>query len=600
MLKSIFVATLFFNLLATASAVANPLALFVEQCLQYQPDLGQDKLVSFQSVEQQAVEFEKRTLALNNINDRIQYYRPFANDSLNRQGLLWCQLHLADELYALATAANTQRLIDQLLQLRPPYDQLGQRLVAIRQSQWELIEKSKLHSAQASNNQALSQRLFSMQFNQQDCVISNELSSESSNTNIDIRIAKYLITQPNEHCRKQVWLAYQIRAKDKQAPALALIHQLQLQHAILQDYDNTAQAQLSSHGLTPPLLEQFLASQTSNLGIAPWNIAHALSRVSNSSAIKSITTDAFLQQIFESLKALDLKFELITIDDDKIDDPKINKTTSLADSQHSSLSEAHLIRVWHQQRLLGEIFTYPQDKQHNPLNIDGQLIKQTVVGHQFGQYSLSFPSQLIHVKQQQKLINRLSQAIVSLAQGGQFYFITNRAQNTDAHAIATQWLAHYITQQLNLSQLPKRHQLAAQYQQQLWVFRTKVSLAFYQYKGNFKGTQQDIWLSHNQPLSVAFEQSFGLPWPNATDAIYSYQAIANQGINHYLPLWQTALTQLIIADTPTNISTRAIFNLLVVNETHLTLDDQLEQLIGPPIDPHSLIRRFKHAGTTQE
>ncbi|MGI2105048.1 hypothetical protein ACRN9A_07745 [Shewanella frigidimarina] len=600
MLKSIFVATLFFNLLATASAVANPLALFVEQCLQYQPDLGQDKLVSFQSVEQQAVEFEKRTLALNNINDRIQYYRPFANDSLNRQGLLWCQLHLADELYALATAANTQRLIDQLLQLRPPYDQLGQRLVAIRESQWELIQKSKLHSAQASNNQALSQQQFTMQFNQPDCALTNELNADSNNTNIEIRIAKYLLKQPNEHCRKQAWLAYQIRAKDKQASALALIHRLQQQHAIAQDYDNSAQAQLSLHDLTPQLLTQFLASQTINLDIAPWNIANALSRVSNSSTIKPIATDAFLQKIFESLKALDLKFEFITVGDARVDHSKIDKTTSPSDSQQNSLSDTQLIRVWHQQRLMGEIFTYTQDEQHNPLNVDSQLIKQTVIGHQFGQYSLNFPSQLTNVKQQQKLINAISRAIVSLAQGRQFYFLTNRAQNTEAHAIATQWLAYYLEQQLNLPKLSKRHQLVAQYQQQLWVFRAKVSLAFYQYKGDFKGAQQEVWLSHNQSLSTAFEQSFGLPWPNATDAIFSYQAIANQSINHYLPLWQTALAQLIIAETPAQISPNEIFDLLVVNETHLTLNDQLERLIGLPIDPHSLIRRFKHAGTTQE
>ena len=76
------------------------------------------------------------------------------------------------------------------------------------------------HTAQASVNQALSQRQFIMQFNQQDCVLTNTLNEEPINTNIDIRLAKYLIHQPIEQCRKQAWLAYQIRAKDNKLQRL--------------------------------------------------------------------------------------------------------------------------------------------------------------------------------------------------------------------------------------------------------------------------------------------------------------------------------------------------------------------------------------------
>jgi hypothetical protein len=596
MLKSIFVATLFFNILATANAVANPLALFVEQCLQYQPDLEHDKFDYLASVEQQAVEFETRTIGLNNINDRIQYYRPFANNSLGRQGLLWCQLHLADELYALAIAPQTQFLIEQLLPLSPPYNQLGLRLIAIKQSLWPLADKSKLHSAQAIINQALSQRLLVMQFNQQDCMLSNEpvrLNTDDRNINISISIAKYLIKQPNEQCRQYAWIAYQIRAKDQQAPALSLIHQLQQQHALSQGFDNVAQAQLDNHGLNPALLELFLDGQTTPLNIAPWNIAHALASASKSPSEPPLSANAFLQQIMDSLTPLGITFERL------IDLQHIDKDSTSDSHQQAALDNIHIIRVWHQQRLLGEIFTYPQAMEQARLKLNSQLIRQAVIGHQFGLYALSFPQQLTRVEQQ-KLINQFSQAIVSLAQGGQFYFLSHRGQNSDAHAIATQWLTHYIQQRLALPLLSDRSQLAANYQKQLWVFRTKVALDFYQYRGDITGTDQHIWLSHNQSLSDKFEQSFGQPWPNATDAIYSYQAIANQGISHYLPLWQTALTQLIIADTPPTIPTRDIFNLLVINETHKTLNDQLEQLIGSPIDPHSLIRRFKHAGITQE
>ncbi|MGX9460319.1 hypothetical protein ACWXWU_03640 [Shewanella sp. A14] len=584
MLKSIFVVILFFNMLVTVNAVANPLALFVEQCLQYQPNLGQNSFANFQSVEQQAVEFEKHTLALNNINDRVQYYRPFANDSQNQQGLLWCQLHLADELYTLTSSPNIQLLIEKTPFLSLPYNQFGKRLASIKQSQWSLIEKSKLHSAQASIHQALSQRQFTLHFNQQDCVLTN--NSDTEHTNIKTSLAKYLIKQPQEHCRKQAWLAYQVRNKTKQIPALELIHQLKQKHAILQGYNNTAQEQLARYGLTPQQLQQFLTSQTTNLKIAPWNIAHALANTKKSPNINPLASRQFLQQALDSLASLGLTFEHIT-----------QKKTTI---DTTSTDNTYIIRVWHQQRLLGEMFIDPQSKSQSNSNINAQLIKQTVIGHQFGQYALSFPVLLTHVEQQQKLINALSQAIVSLAQGGSFYFLTNKAQNPNAHAIATQWLMHYIQQQLNLPQMSERRRLAAQYQQQLWVFRAKVTLAFYQYSGKFDNAEQHNWLNHNLQLSSAFEQSFGQQWPNATDEIYSYQAIANEGISHYLPLWQTALTQLIIAETSTRLSTTEIFNVLVVNEKQLSLNDQLEQLIGLPTDPHSLIRRFKHAGTTQE
>jgi len=599
MLKSIFLVTLCFNLLAAADAVANPLALFIEQCLQYQPNLEQDRLAAWPSVEQHAVEFENKTIALNNINDRIHYYRPFANDSLSRQGLLWCQLHLADELYALATSPQTQSLIDQLQQLAPPYNQLGQRLMAIKQSQWPLVDKSKLHSAQASINQALSQGSFTLQFNQQDCMWPNKPNLDNADDgyiNSNSRIAKYLIKQPNEQCRKDAWIAYQIRSKHRQTAALSLIHQLQQHHALSQGYDNAAQAQLFTHGLTPTLWQQFLDSQTTNLNITPWNIAHALARASasNLSNRNAISANAFLQQIIDTLAPLGITVEQL------MDEPHTDKDSTSKRREQTTVDNIHIIRVWHQQHLLGDIFTYPQVQQQARIKVNGQLIKQTVIGHQFGQYALSFPPQLTRVEQQQKLINVLSEAIVSLAQGGQFYFLSHRGQNPDAHAIATQWLAHYIEQQLALPLLSERRQLVANYQKQLWVFRAKVALGFYQYPGDIAATDPQGWLGYNQQLSDDFAHSFGQQWPNATDAIYSYQAIANKGISHYLPLWQTALTQLIIAQTPATISSRDIFNLLVVNETHISLNDKLEQLIGSPIDPHSLIRRFKHAGTTQE
>ena len=129
------------------------------------------------------------------------------------------------------------------------------------------------------------------------------------------------------------------------------------------------------------------------------------------------------------------------------------------------------------------------------------------------------------------------------------------------------------------------------------VFRSKVALHYYQFSGNLDNSD---WLAYNTELSAAFADSFGQSWPGATDAIYSFQAIANEGISHYLPLWQDAVAQLIISQSAAQHSSLDIFNLLIVNEAYLPFNDQLEQLIGSPIDPHSLIWRFKHASTAQE
>ncbi len=589
MLKSISLVILSFSLCATASAVANPLALFVEQCLQYQPKLTYLSQNSSLTAAQQAVEFEKNTLALNNINDRIQYYRPFATESISKQGLLWCQLHLADELNALTQAEETQKLIDVLQHQPSPYKQLSGRLLTIKQNQWDVEQKSKLHSAQASVNQALSQRELHMQFNHKQCVLPQS-TTQIDTDNIDIHIAQYLIKQADENCRKQAWFAYQTRAKHKIKSALSYIHQLQQQRALTQGYQNTAEAVLASHGINPNLLSQFLTDQTEQLDTAPWNIARALSQTVKPEPIAAVSAQAYLLQLLTKLAPLGLSVELLT-------DNTQTETPVDTQSNDDAQPVINIIRLWHKQRLLGELYTYPLAQDTLSQGIDAQLIKQTVIGHQFGQYSITYPNTLNTQKQQIKLIDALSQAIVSLSQGSQYYLLSNKTQNSQQHAIASLWLSHYLRSTQAFSPISTREQLALQYQTQMRVFRAKVALSFYQFTGEIDDTE---WLSRNPSLSDEFANSFGQPWPQATDVIYSYQAIANQGISYYLPLWQQALIQLITQQGNDRLSNPAIFDLLVINEAYLPINDQLEQLIGLPVDPHSLIWRFKHAGTMQE
>jgi hypothetical protein len=586
MLKSISLVILSFSLLATAHAVANPLALFVEQCLLYQPDLTALDSDNTLTANQKATEFELQTLALNNINDRVQYYRPFATDTLSKQGLLWCQLHLADELYELLNAKTTKQLIDSLQ--TTPYQPLAEQLIHLQQSQWELTAKSKLHSAQAAVTQALAERQLTMQFNDEQCKITDPSGSntQQEQPNIDIRIAKYLLVQPNEDCRKQAWFAYQTRAKSKIQSAISFIHELNQQQAQAQGYQNAAQLMLAPYDLSPAMLNMFLDSQTKQLTVAPWNMAQALSHTQKASAIKPISAHDYLLVLLSKLTEFGIIAQSIPPDRLEHHPPT-----------QAGQTQVQIIRIMHQQRVLGEIYTYPQTQQPLPFKVNGQLIKQTVIGHQFGQYALSFPDQLTTQSQQLQLINELSHAIVSLAQSGQFYLLNRKTQNLQRHAVASLWLSHFLSQSEPFAPMSEREQLTQAYQTQMNVFRSKASLMFYQYSASL--THED-WLKADKDLSAAFEQSFGRPWPHATDAIYSYQAIANKGISLYLPLWHQAIAQLIMTQAPVAYSAQDIFDLLIVNESQLSFNNQLEQLIGPPIDPYSLIRRFNHAETPQE
>ncbi|GGB48906.1 hypothetical protein [Shewanella inventionis] len=593
MLKSISLVILSFSLLATANAVANPLALFVEQCLQYSPNLSALAQQSPDKAAINAVEFEKQTLALNNINDRIQYYRPFANDNLSKQGLLWCQLHLADELYALNTSNNTQQLIESMHLLESPYNQLAQRLENIQQTQWDLIEKSKLHSAQATVDQALSTRQLQIKFNSTECELTpqthDHTQEQSQQSNINIHIAKYLHQQTNEQCRQKAWFAYQLRAKSKVHSALNVIHQLHQQRAQDKGYNNAAQLMLANSQLSPTNLKEFLDTQTASFSVAPWNLAQALSRTEKSPTITPVATKDYLARLLSQLSVFGIHTDLIK--DSAIQTAELTQNTG-EQKQHTQI-----LRIWHHQRLLGEIYTYPHTSQEQQLHVKGQLIRQSVIGHQFGQYALSFPIQLTQQKQQKQLIDELSQAIVSLSQGGQFYLLTHKTQNQQHHAIASMWLSHYLTQFQHFAPPSEREKLIQNYQTQMRVFKSKVALAFYQHSRSINDLE---WLTLKDDLSLAFTQGFGQPWPNATDTIYSFQAIANQGISYYLPLWQDAVAKLIINQASSTFSAVEIFNILVVNEAYLSFNDQLEQLIGAPIDPHSLIWRIKHVATAQE
>ena len=106
--------------------------------------------------------------------------------------------------------------------------------------------------------------------------------------------------------------------------------------------------------------------------------------------------------------------------------------------------------------------------------------------------------------------------------------------------------------------------------------------------------------SLHQSISNAFNDSFGVPWINGANAIFSYQAIANQGISYYLLVWQETLAQLIHTQTLSSSQAKDIFDVLIVNEHNQTIYDQLSVIFNQPMDFENLLRRINYAGTKQE
>ncbi len=579
MLKKIFAATLTFSLLATAPAVANPLNLFIQQCLRYQPSLSELDLT--RSVSQQAVQFEQLTLGLNNINDRLNYYRDLAINS-QRESILMCQLHLADELQTLLLEPKLDQLIMNLSQSQPPYSSLAETLTKVKQRQLDINTKSQLHNAQATIRRNLTNQHIAMVFNDKTCQLPTQTSHNSdtptansmlktTKPNLDVSLAKYLMSQPNEQCRKNAWLAYQSRAKDKNAASLDIIKQL---------LQATAFESLNTQILNVALLNEYLQQQTSNINLAPWNIGQHLASLPHQPYSGPLSANEIFTRVFTQLENLGIRIEALNLSD--ITDTKTVETSDTKRINTKDGVKNIIYRVWHQQRLLGELFVSPTGQ------TNAHVIRYPVIGHQFAQASISYSEAISNKRQANKLINAIAEAVTGLARGNKFYLINKQGKFADNHLLGQYWLSAYLRQQ-NDSVLSQREQVVQAYRRQLRVIRSKVIIDFYLNEP-----------SKQQQLSMAFKDSFNQEWQYATDLAFSFNGIANEGVNYYLPLWHQSLVSMIFESSKSSVTERQVFDILVVNEDNLPLMEQMFIILTPPNDPSSLIRRAFNAGHSQK
>ncbi|MBW3525131.1 peptidase M3A [Shewanella sp. NKUCC05_KAH] len=602
MLKPTFLVSLFgLSLYITNAAYAapSPVPLLVEQCLRLPSiDLAtvfaNARLTASElTLAQRALIFEQQMLGLNNINDRLNYYRGFSLASEEREGLLQCQLHLADTLSQLLSQTELSQLAYALAQGNAEQILLSQQLKQLLQQHWSAEEKAKLHTAQASIGQGLGSQQFNLAFNDSQCQPeatqqqhhlhkkgdkSDEPKPDNSKqSDFSGTIVSYLLTQENAVCRQNVWQAYQVRASETNQTALERIAEQRQQAATAAGFTDYSALVLSSQQLSSPeLVKAFLDSQTQDLQVAPWDIGRTLSQQASAKGPTWQTSDV-LSRSFTYLQVFGLHFETIE--------------TAKVDKIPADPNRPHIVRVYHQQRLLGEIYVA-----YNPNPQQGsqqQTLRQSVLGQQFGQQALDLKPQLSNYKDIEQLTESIAEAVTSLAKASHFYLNNAMGQSQDSYFVASLWLAevlrHQLFPQFEHTYLQERETLAKAYSKQLKVFRAKVAVNFYQ------NSSAQVY----PDLGAEFNASFGQDWPQTQDYPYSFNAIANEGPLYYQSLWQASLARLIDQSTFNCRDKLKLFNVLVINEDALSLSDQLKVVIGAPVDSAALIQRISNSAASE-
>ncbi|MCG9696560.1 M3 family metallopeptidase [Shewanella sp. Isolate11] len=550
MLKHILAAVLLS--LSWAAQAASPAFLLSQQCLQYQISIED---IESLSLEQQAVALERQLLGLFNLSDSVNYYRHYnstqqTDHTQSVEQLLRCQLTLADKFEQLAKMPLIGEITQRLNQSANNQDQrLGQRLTKLFNEPLSTDDKARSHVLQASILHALKQQKLSLVISQDQCLLKQDETSNGQTKRFSESIASYLIEQSDPNCRKQVWQAYELRAKAKNQVSLAALLSDKQQLAASHQFADYASYRLAEQYLfTPDLVEQFLNAITKP-SIAPWDLGLTLNQASKMQ-IEAISSQALLDNIAEQLKDLGITFEFIN---------------------------SQVMRVWHDQRLLGELYLGHQQR------IQASKIRLSVVGHQFGQVSFNYPRVLSDYRSQKQFIQQFSSALNLLVQGGHFYLINSLGESIDSSLVGQYWLATYLCQQL----LPpitadSREAYLYQYAQQLKIFRSKLALRFYQGKLD------------KQAMEQAFKHSFSQPWPQAVDAIYGFKGISNEGPLYYHTLWQQSVAQLIYQTQKCCQNQRQVFEILMINEAQLPFSAQLASLFGEAVSPSILINRIQH------
>ncbi|MCH1923818.1 M3 family metallopeptidase [Shewanella sp. C32] len=504
---------------SSAAHALDAVSLFVNQCLEYNDNFSADF--------SDATTLERQTLGLQNLNDRVQYYRQFQLSSDDQEWLLQCQLAVATTTTKLLHAPELTTLIEQLATSSQPQQRaLAARYRYFQQQQFNDADKIRLTTAQTAIKQRLSSSSFQLDFG--SCALGSPADEAQP---FDQSIARYLMAQPDEDCRYKVWSAFQTRAVDTVKADLATLTDIRDELAQAQGFHNYAELQFQ-HTLIGNAnnTKAFLQAMQQSVVVTPWNIGQQL-RTAAKTPFAQLSQAAYLQQLTAALATLGVRLETIN---------------------HEWL------RLWHQQRLLGDVML----TSGKPMAL---LLRRSVVGHQTGISYLSLPADFSRPAQVKRANNAMAEMLATMAASGRYSLLNEFAAESDTQYLAQDWLAHYLDQQLAVNYAANsREALFQQYQQQFERINALAALKFYT-------EDRSINLSHE------FAASFGRDWPQAALLPFTFPGIADAGPLYFSHLLQQQLSSELMQHTQ-NCDAALLFNRIVVNEQQQDVAQLLQQI----------------------
>ncbi|QSX35260.1 hypothetical protein JYB87_08745 [Shewanella avicenniae] len=535
-----FVLCLWFGMGATLpKAYAEQLdavSLFVNQCLDYSEQFTPD----FNS----ATALERNTIGLQNLADRLQYYRHFQLSNDDNEWLLQCQLSVADAINRLLNAPQMPAFIaQQTASNSPQLSALAKRYQFLRSQQFDAQQKLKLATLQAAVKQRLKSANFAIEL--AECALVTDGDPERHQP-LASSIAQYMLNQSDSNCRMQVWQAYQARAVDYVKADINTLTEIQQQQASSQGFSHYVDAAFSHTLLgSADSAAAFLAAIVQPINVAPWNIGQQL-KIAPKAEFSSLTRTDYIQQLTGQLQRLGITLQAV---------------------------DENWLRLWHQQRYLGDVML----SEGRP---EALLLRYAVVGQQTGIARLNLPAQLSNIAALQQANHAVAEIVGMMAASGQFYLINNLETEQDSNQLGTLWLNEYLNQQFH-AEFPNgtREALFAQYQTQFERLKAIAALSLYRPK-----------LSVN--LQQDFANVFGSEWPQADILPYTFIGVSESGPLYLAQLFQRQLARALTLETETCDAAK-VFSTLVVNEPQDDLRVIVEH-IWPDGGIQQFIRQFNH------
>lgn len=521
----LIVASMLCCLATTPAHALDAVSLFVNQCLEYNDNFSDDFT--------DATTLERQTLGLQNLNDRVQYYRQFQLSSDDQEWLLQCQLSVAATTSKILHSAELPELLQQLASSsQPQHRALAARYQYFQQQQLNDADKIRLTTAQTAIKQRINSSSFQMDLG--SCALGPPAEEPQP---FNQSIARYLMAQNDEDCRYKVWSAFQTRAVAAVKADLATLTDIRDKQAQAQGYHDYAEL-VFRHTLVgnAATAKAFLQAMQHPVGVSPWSIGQQL-RAAPKTPFTPLPKSEYLQQLTSALATLGITLENVN---------------------HEWL------RLWHQQRLLGDVML----SEGKPAAL---LMRRSVVGHQTGISYLSLPESFnrpVHVERANEAVAHM---VTMMAAGGRYSLINEFSQQADTQSLAANWLTDYLDKQMTISYAPQsREALYQQYQQQFERINALAALKFYTRDSSIN-------------LSDAFKRSFGHDWLQAAMLPYTFAGIADSGPLYFSHLLQQQLASALVQRT-THCSPAMLFNTLVVNEQQQPLEPLLQQFWPNGID----------------